>query len=30
MEQLMSCLVEFDQYFEIMPGTRSPAPAGGP
>ena len=29
MEQLMSCLVEFDQYFEIMPGTK-PAPAGKP
>ncbi len=22
LEQLMGCLVQFDQYFEIMPGTR--------
>jgi len=26
LEQLMGCLVQFDQYFEIMPGTK-PAPA---
>jgi len=30
LEQLLGCLVEFDQYFEIMPGTKSPAPAGTP
>jgi alkyl sulfatase BDS1-like metallo-beta-lactamase superfamily hydrolase len=30
MAQLMSCLVDFDQYFEIMPGTKAAAPAGKP
>ena len=30
MQQLMSCLVEFDQYFEIMPGTKAAVPAGKP
>jgi alkyl sulfatase BDS1-like metallo-beta-lactamase superfamily hydrolase len=28
LEQLMGCLVQFDQYFEIMPGTK-PVPAAG-
>ncbi|NJD32475.1 MAG: MBL fold metallo-hydrolase [Gammaproteobacteria bacterium] len=30
MQQLMSCLTEFDPAFEIMPGTRRPAPAAAP
>ncbi len=30
MQQLMSCLAEFDPAFEIMPGTRKPAPAAAP
>ncbi len=25
LEQLAGCLVEFDQFFEIMPGTKVPA-----
>jgi hypothetical protein len=29
LEQLMSCLVEFDPYFEIIPGTKA-APAMQP
>jgi len=28
LQQLMSCMVEFDPAFEIMPGTRHVAPAG--
>jgi len=23
LQQLMACLADFDQYFEIMPGTRA-------
>ncbi len=30
MGQLMSCLVDFDQYFEIMPGTKAAVPTGKP
>jgi len=29
LEQLAGCLVQFDQFFEIMPGTKVPAPAAG-
>jgi alkyl sulfatase BDS1-like metallo-beta-lactamase superfamily hydrolase len=30
LEQLMGCLVQFDQYFEIMPGTKPTPTAGKP
>ena len=27
LQQLMACLADFDQYFEIMPGTKAVAAA---
>ena len=30
LQQLMACLTDFDQYFEIMPGTKAVVPAASP